>query len=123
RSMTFARVSGELPGPRSRAVVERERPLLAPGIQAISTLAGLAFAGGEGAVLEDLDGNRFLDFVAGLGVASIGHGHPALASALAAQAARLTAGSFASEARASLVERIAAELARAGFPSLRRTQL
>src|SRR5581483_6016946 len=121
--MRFSRVNGALPGPRSRAVVERERPLLAPGIQAISTLAGLAFAGGEGAVLEDLDGNRFIDFVAGIGVASIGHGHPALAAALASQAALLTSGSFASEARASLLERIAGEMARAGFPSLRRTQL
>jgi 4-aminobutyrate aminotransferase / (S)-3-amino-2-methylpropionate transaminase / 5-aminovalerate transaminase len=119
----FARVAGALPGPRSRAVVERERALLAPGVQAISTLGGLAFAGGEGAILEDLDGNRFIDFVAGIGVASIGHGHPALAAALGEQAARLSTGSFASEPRASLLERLAAETARAGFPALKRTQL
>jgi 4-aminobutyrate aminotransferase-like enzyme len=119
----FARVVGPVPGPRSRALVERERPLLAPGIQQISTLAGVAFARGDGALLEDVDGNRYLDFVAGIGVASIGHGHPALAEALSAQAAQLAAGSFASEPRARLLERIAAQTARAGFASLARTQL
>jgi len=101
-----ARVVGALPGPRSRAVVEAERPHLAPGIQQIATLSGLAFDRGEGALLRDLDGNTFIDWVAGVGVASLGHGHPALARAIAEQAARLTSGSFASEVRARLLGRI-----------------
>ena len=84
--------------PASRA----RRSMLAPGIQSISTLAGLAFEGGEGALLVDVDGNRFIDFVAGICVASLGHGHPALAAALArAGRASIAAGSFTSEARAS----------------------
>src|SRR5579859_2272957 len=120
---TEARVVPEIPGPRSRALRERQAPFLAPGVQQISTLAGIALHRGEGAIVEDVDGNRYLDFAAGIGVSSIGHGHPALAEAIATQASRIAAGSFTSEARVSLLERIASVMARAGFPSLRRTQL
>ncbi len=119
----FAKVSTTLPGPKSRAITAREQPLLAPGIQQISLLAGLALEGGQGAVVVDADGNRFLDFNAGIGVASIGHGHPALATALHAQALKLTSGSYASEARASLLERIAAQTTQIGSGKLRRTML
>ncbi|HND13112.1 MAG TPA: aminotransferase class III-fold pyridoxal phosphate-dependent enzyme, partial [Pseudomonadota bacterium] len=83
-----------------------EQNYLAPGIQQISTLAGIAVAGGEGALIEDVDGNRFLDWVAGIGVASIGHGHKALAQALSQQAASIVATSFASPARLELLARI-----------------
>jgi 4-aminobutyrate aminotransferase-like enzyme len=119
--MKHARVVTEVPGPKSRALVERERNVLAPGIQQISTLAGIAVDGGEGALLRDADGNTFLDFAAGIGVASLGHGHPALAQALAEQAGRVAAGSFASEARARFLERVAACTSRLG--DLRRTML
>ena len=113
-SRTFAKVSTSLPGPKSRAISAREEPYLAPGIQQISQLAGLALEGGQGAVVVDADGNRFLDFNAGIGVASIGHGHPALAEALATQARKITSGSYASEARASLLERIAQQTGKIG---------
>jgi 4-aminobutyrate aminotransferase-like enzyme len=119
----FARVRGEVPGPRSRALVAREAALLAPGTQRVSQLAGIAIARGEGALVEDVDGNVFIDLFAGMGVASLGHGHPALVEALAAQAARVAATSFTSEARLALVENIARATALAGMPSLRRTQL
>ncbi len=118
-----AHVMTALPGPKSRAISAREKPYLAPGIQQISTLAGLAFEGGDGAVLIDADGNRFLDFVAGIGVASLGHGHPALAEALHRQALALTSGSYASEARASLLERIAQQTGQIGSGALTRTML
>ena len=118
-----AHVMTALPGPKSRAISAREKPFLAPGIQQISTLAGLAFEGGDGAVLIDADGNRFLDFVAGIGVASLGHGHPALAEALHRQAIQLTSGSYASEARASLLERIAQQTSQIGSGALVRTML
>ena len=120
---TFAKVTTKLPGPKSRAIVAREEPYLAPGIQQISQLAGLALEGGQGAVVIDADGNRFLDFNAGIGVASIGHGHPALAEALATQARKITSGSYASEARASLLERIAQQTSRIGSGRLKRTML
>jgi 4-aminobutyrate aminotransferase-like enzyme len=119
----YARVNGPIPGPRSRAIIERERPHLAPGIQSISTLAGIAIDRGEGARLVDVDGNVYLDFVAGICVSSLGHGHPALAEALARQASRMSATSFASEERAELLERIAQQTGRIGDGKLRRTQL
>jgi len=119
----FARIRTEVPGPRSRALVERERAVLAPGIQQISTLAGIAVDGGEGALLSDADGNTFIDFAAGIGVASLGHGHPALARALGEQAARVSSTSFASEARVRFLERVAACTARIGKGELRRTML
>ena len=100
------RIQTEVPGPRSRALCAEESTYLAPGIQQISTLAGLAMAGGEGALLEDVDGNRFIDWVAGIGVASIGHGHPALAEALFAQAGKIAATSFASPPRLELLRRV-----------------
>lgn len=101
-----AKICTEIPGPRSRALCSEESRYLAPGIQQISTLAGLAMAGGEGALLIDVDGNRFIDWVAGIGVASIGHGHPALAQALYRQAGQLSATSFSSPARLELLRRI-----------------
>lgn len=110
----------EVPGPRSRALCAAEARHLAPGTQALSQLAGIAIECGEGALLHDVDGNTYIDFVAGVGVASIGHGHPALAAALAEQAARVAAGSFTTAARSELLARIAAV---APAPHLQRTQL
>jgi len=119
----YARVQGPVPGPKSRAITERERPNLAPGIQSISTLAGIAVDRGEGSRIIDVDGNVYLDFVAGICVSSLGHGHPALAEALGRQAARMSASSFACEERAELLERIAQQTGRIGSGKLRRTQL
>ena len=113
-------VRTEIPGPKSRALRAQEAPYLAPGTQALSQLAGLAFARGQGALLQDVDGNVFIDWVAGIGVASIGHAHPALTQALSDQAALLSCGSFTSAPRVELLQRIA-QLA--PHPSLRRTQL
>ena len=51
--------------------------------------ANVVFERGEGVYLFDRDGRRYLDFVSGVGVAALGHAHPALAGALADQAATL----------------------------------
>ncbi len=116
----FAKVCTELPGPRSRAMRAEELQYLAPGTQSISALSGLAMEGGKGALLTDVDGNTFVDFVAGICVASLGHGHPAVAQALMEQAARTSSGSFTTTARLELLKRIAQV---APSPELRRTQL
>ncbi|MEZ0229732.1 MAG: aminotransferase class III-fold pyridoxal phosphate-dependent enzyme, partial [Planctomycetota bacterium] len=88
------------PGERSRAIATREQEHLAPGIQRIATLAGLAFEKGEKARLWDADGNEFVDFFAGVGVASLGHGHRGFARALSEQASNVVVGSFPSKVRA-----------------------
>ena len=51
--------------------------------------APVAFVRGEGARLFDSTGKRYLDFLSGIGVVVLGHGHPALAQAVADQAATL----------------------------------
>jgi predicted acetylornithine/succinylornithine family transaminase len=51
--------------------------------------APVAFARGEGVWLIDLEGKRYLDFIAGIAVSVLGHGHPRLVGAIQAQAARV----------------------------------
>ena len=89
-----------VPGPKSREIFAEEQRYIAPGRQRISLLAGVAFDHGEGTTLTDADGNTYVDFFAGVAVASLGHGHPALAQAIAQQAARLMVGTFATPERA-----------------------
>jgi 4-aminobutyrate aminotransferase/(S)-3-amino-2-methylpropionate transaminase len=111
------KIVSEVPGARSRALFEAEQRYIAPGRQRISQLAGVAFDHGAGATLTDVDGNVYVDFFAGVAVASLGHGHPALAQALARQASRLIVGTFATPERAEafrmLSEAAPAELGRA----------
>jgi 4-aminobutyrate aminotransferase / (S)-3-amino-2-methylpropionate transaminase / 5-aminovalerate transaminase len=89
-----------IPGPKSREIFEDEQSHIAPGRQRISLLAGIAFDHGDGATLTDADGNTYVDFFAGVAVASLGHGHPRLAQAMADQARRLIVGTFATRERA-----------------------
>jgi 4-aminobutyrate aminotransferase / (S)-3-amino-2-methylpropionate transaminase / 5-aminovalerate transaminase len=95
-----AHASGAIPGPRSQQIFEVEQRYIAPGRQRITLLAGLALDHGEGSTLTDVDGNVYIDFVAGIGVASLGHAHPALVNALTRQAGRLMVGTFATAERA-----------------------
>lgn len=94
------KIISEVPGARSRELFDDEQRHIAPGRQRISQLAGVAFDHGAGAMLTDVDGNVYVDFFAGVGVASLGHGHPALAQALSRQASRLIVGTFATAERA-----------------------
>src|SRR5437867_12263852 len=79
-------LTGSLPGPRARAVIERDQRVLSP-----SYTRGypLVVERGEGAMVEDVDGNRFLDFNAGIAVVATGHCHPRVVEAIQQQAARL----------------------------------
>jgi 4-aminobutyrate aminotransferase/(S)-3-amino-2-methylpropionate transaminase len=96
-----------VPGPTSLALFTAEQEFLAPGIQRISLLSRLTMSHGEGATLIDVDGNRYLDFYAGVTVASLGHAHPRLVAALEEQLRKLMIGSFTTESRRTLVELIA----------------
>src|ERR1700674_3526216 len=93
-------ITTPIPGPKSREIFADEQRYIAPGRQRISLLAGVAFDHGEGATLTDADGNVYVDFFAGVGVASLGHAHPAMSRALARQAGRLMVGTFATLERA-----------------------
>ena len=108
-----------IPGPKSRALVAAEAEYVAPGLQRIAQLSGLAMASGSGCKLIDVDGNEYLDFFAGVAVASLGHSHPRFVSTLVQQIERLAVGSFTSEPRLQLLK-LLAELAPG---ALKRTQL
>ena len=79
-------VSGPLPGPRARAIIERDARTVSPSYTRCYPLVA---ANGEGAIVEDVDGNRFLDFNAGIAVVAAGHCHPRVVEAIQQQAARL----------------------------------
>ena len=68
----------------------------------------LALVRGEGPVVWDVDGNRYLDFLGGIAVNSLGHGHPALVSAVTQQLSTLghVSNFFTSEPQVSLAERL-----------------
>ncbi len=75
-----------LPGPNSARLIARDNAVLSP-----SYTRGypLTVARAEGAMIEDLDGNRFLDCNAGIAVCATGHCHPEVVAAIQAQAAKL----------------------------------
>ncbi len=98
----------EIPGPESRALVAREAQHLAPGLQGFALWAGVALDQGLGSYVTDVDGNRYVDLIGGIGVNSLGHSHPAYVAALSAQVQKLTVGSFTSAPRAELVNLVAA---------------
>jgi 4-aminobutyrate aminotransferase/(S)-3-amino-2-methylpropionate transaminase len=75
----------EIPGPRSREILERELKAVAhPLIVHEPVVADRA----RGSTITDVDGNTFVDFVGGVGVANVGHNHPRVLEAIAEQAER-----------------------------------
>ncbi|MBI4245967.1 MAG: aspartate aminotransferase family protein [Candidatus Rokubacteria bacterium] len=99
--------TGGSPGPRSQRIVAREQRHAAPGLQSYALYAGLAMARGSGCTLVDEDGREYIDFIAGIGVGSVGHCHPDYVEALKRQVERLTFGSFTTETRARFLELLA----------------
>ncbi len=104
---TLRRTQISLPGPRSKALFDAEALYLAPGTQSVALFSQLAIDRGEGAILYDVDGNRYVDLLAGVGVASIGYAHPKYVAAMQRQVARVHVGSFTTEHRAALVKLLA----------------
>jgi 4-aminobutyrate aminotransferase-like enzyme len=96
-----------------------EQRFIAPGVQRIAQLSELTLSEGRGCRLTDVDGNEYLDFFAGVAVASLGHAHPRFVAAMTSQIQRLAVGSFTSEPRLQLMK-LLAELAPG---AIRRTQL
>ena len=71
-----------IPGPRSRALLERRAQAVPRGVPAVTPIAVVH---AEGAVLTDADGNRLIDFGGGIGVVNTGHRHPSVVDAVRAQ--------------------------------------
>jgi len=100
-------INGPLPGPRARAVIERDERVVSPSYTRCYPLVAER---GEGALVEDVDGNRFLDFNAGIAVVATGHCHPRVVKAVQEQAARLmhmSGTDFYYEEMVALAEKLA----------------
>lgn len=75
-----------LPGPKAQALLQRDARFMSPSYTRIYPLV---VERGSGAVIQDVDGNLFLDFTAGIAVASTGHCHPHVTAAICDQAHKL----------------------------------
>jgi 4-aminobutyrate aminotransferase len=71
------------PGPKAKEILEKDHLYTAP---AYGRVYPLVVKQGRGMAIEDVDGNRFLDFMAGIAVVSTGHSHPAVVKAIEEQA-------------------------------------
>jgi 4-aminobutyrate aminotransferase len=76
----------DLPGPRASRLIAQDEQYTSPSYTRVYPLG---VERGSGAVIEDVDGNRFLDFTAGIAVCATGHCHPRVVAAIQQQAAKL----------------------------------
>ena len=83
--MTGPSLKTALPGPKAQAIIERDGKVVSPSY---TRDYPLVMARGEGAFVEDVDGNVFLDCTAGIAVVSTGHSHPDVVAAIVEQAGR-----------------------------------
>jgi 4-aminobutyrate aminotransferase / (S)-3-amino-2-methylpropionate transaminase / 5-aminovalerate transaminase len=84
-------ITQSVPGPKSAAVIARRNEAVP---SAIHCGYPVVMKRAEGAIIEDLDGNHFLDWIGGVGVLNIGHCHPEVVAALKAQADKYFHGMF-----------------------------
>ncbi|MBN3887610.1 MULTISPECIES: acetyl ornithine aminotransferase family protein [unclassified Nostoc] len=102
-----------LPGPRAQAIVQRDRAVTSPSY---TRDYPLVVSRGQGCMVEDVDGNVFLDMTAGIAVTATGHAHPEVVKAIQEQSARLlhmSGTDFYYEPMVELAEQLAI---RAPFP-------
>lgn len=98
---------GPLPGPRAQAIIERDGRTISTSYTRGYPLVAEC---GEGAIVQDVDGNRFLDFNAGIAVVATGHCHPRVVEAIQKQAAQLihmSGTDFYYEGMVGLAEKLA----------------
>ena len=114
--MKTPHIKTELPGPKARALIARDTAVVSPSYPRDYPFA---MSHGRGAEVWDVDGNRFLDFMAGIAVCSTGHSHPKVVAAVteAAQKFLHISSDYWHEGQVALGERIA-ELAPMGEPAM-----
>ena len=81
-SRDVPRVAGPIPGPRSAAWLKRDHRVMSPSYTRVYPLV---VRRASGAMVEDMDHNRFLDFTAGIAVTNVGHSHPRVVAAIQRQ--------------------------------------
>ena len=105
--MDTPEIKTALPGPRAKAIIERDRTAVSPSY---TRSYPLVIARGSGAMVEDVDGNVFLDCAAGIAVNATGHSHPAVVKAITDQAHRflhMSGTDFYYELQVRLAEELA----------------
>lgn len=95
-----------IPGPKSESLRKKEESYLAPGLQGFAQMAGIVVDHANGSWITDIDGNKFLDFIGGIGVNGLGHSHPVWVKKIQSQVEKVSIGSFTSENRVQLLEKI-----------------
>jgi 4-aminobutyrate aminotransferase len=103
----YPRIVVAPPGPKGKAIIERDHAWTS---SCYIKEYPLVVARGERAMIEDVDGNRFLDFMAGIAVASTGYGHPKVVAAIKDAAdhfLHICGSDFYYESMAALAERLA----------------
>ena len=104
--MSKVRIRTEIPGPNSRALLARRQKAVPRGVYNVSPIFT---AKSEGALIEDVDGNVYLDFAGGIGCTNVGHSQPTVIAAAAAQLARFVHTCFSvtqNEPYVALAERL-----------------
>lgn len=106
-ALLFPEIKTPLPGPRTQALIERDKRYLSP-----SYTRGypLSIAYGRGAIVVDADDNRFLDYCAGIAVCATGHSHPEVVQAIKDQADRflhMSGTDFYYQAMVDVAEKLA----------------
>jgi 4-aminobutyrate aminotransferase len=100
-------IKTSLPGPKAKAIIERDSKFVSPSY---TRDYPFVIARGEGAVVEDVDGNRFLDCAAGIAVNSTGVSHPEVVKAISEQAQKfihMSGTDFYYEPQVRLAEQLA----------------
>ena len=106
--MTGPSLKTVLPGPKAQAIIERDAKVVSPSY---TRDYPLVIARGEGALVEDVDGNVFLDCTAGIAVTATGHSHPDVVAAIVEQAGKflhMSGTDFYYELQARLGEELSA---------------
>ncbi len=104
-----------IPGAKSRELLARRQEFVARGVASTMTVFA---AKADGAIIEDVDGNRYIDFAGGIGAMNIGHTRPEVTKAIAEQAANFTHTCFSVmmyESYVALAERLV-KLTPGNFP-------
>src|SRR5256714_10065014 len=105
-SSALPKIKTELPGPKAKRIIADDNRLISPSY---TRSYPLVVKRGYGAMIEDVDGNEFLDFSAGIAVTSTGHCHPEVVAAIQKQAGELihmSGTDFYYESMVQLAERL-----------------
>ena len=103
----YPRILVPPPGPRARAVIEKDTAYASPSYVKEYPLVA---ASGRGAMLEDVDGNRYIDWMAGIAVSTTGYNHPAVVAAVREAAGKflhICGSDFYYQSFSDLLERLA----------------